>query len=440
MNKTSTQNESHAIKNCLEEVENHLGWGPGSAWSTSDFESLGEKILNKTGVHLSIVTLKRLWGRIKYESNPTVTTLNSLVQFIGFENWQSYKQIRSSVDQSNNNTRPQSTSEPNNKDLKPKQNNKTALLFGTVVLGIIATMVLINALPNQPERAAKINPDNFAFKSKKMANSSIPNSVIFEYNASAAREQDTVYIQQSWDERLREQVPIDEKIYTSIYYKPGSYRAKLVINDQIVKEHDLVITTDDWLPIIEREGIPVYFKKDDAISGNGVMSLPKEKFAESDVNLMPEAPYLSYFNIFELDDVLTDNLVFETAVKNEYSEGANICQFTNIEIKFKGGTYFLPLSIPGCVSEIGIWDMDGRLEDPSNLGVDFSEWVNVKLVVRNKKGELFINGNHAYDLNYNFEASKIYGFRYNFQGLGSVKFVKLSNADGKTVYEDQFGS
>src|SRR5690606_28600948 len=33
------------------------------------------------------------WGKIKYDSKPTVTTLNALAKFNGFENWRSFQQI-----------------------------------------------------------------------------------------------------------------------------------------------------------------------------------------------------------------------------------------------------------------------------------------------------------------------------------------------------------
>ena len=76
----------------LKEVEKQLGWGAGEKWTTQDFADLSTKIFEKTGVALSVTTLKRLWGRVNYGSKPTAGTLNALVQFIGYENWQSYLQ------------------------------------------------------------------------------------------------------------------------------------------------------------------------------------------------------------------------------------------------------------------------------------------------------------------------------------------------------------
>src|SRR5690606_1875997 len=35
--------------------------------------------------------LKRIWGKVKYTSRPTTTTLDTLAQFIGHQNWRGFK-------------------------------------------------------------------------------------------------------------------------------------------------------------------------------------------------------------------------------------------------------------------------------------------------------------------------------------------------------------
>ncbi len=83
-------NETH-IKICLNLIEDKLNWGSGKNWTTKDFKHLSEKIQKDTKVTLSVATLKRIWGKISYSSKPTITTLDALAQFIGFENWRSFE-------------------------------------------------------------------------------------------------------------------------------------------------------------------------------------------------------------------------------------------------------------------------------------------------------------------------------------------------------------
>ena len=81
---------SKDLESCLKEIENQLGWGDASTWSSQDFISLSERIFEITGTQLSQTTLKRVWGKVKYDSSPTATTLNTLAVFLGYENWRVY--------------------------------------------------------------------------------------------------------------------------------------------------------------------------------------------------------------------------------------------------------------------------------------------------------------------------------------------------------------
>src|SRR5687767_7943516 len=81
--------ESH-IKKCLQLIEERLNWGPSQNWANYDFEKLGSAIEDKTDVVLSITTLKRIWGKVKYDHSPTLTTLNTLARFLDYDDWRSF--------------------------------------------------------------------------------------------------------------------------------------------------------------------------------------------------------------------------------------------------------------------------------------------------------------------------------------------------------------
>ena len=51
---------------CLSEIEAKLGWGDSNNWSNADFEELSLLIQAETGIKLSVTTLKRVWGKVKY--------------------------------------------------------------------------------------------------------------------------------------------------------------------------------------------------------------------------------------------------------------------------------------------------------------------------------------------------------------------------------------
>src|SRR6185436_9511146 len=123
----SFDHEHSIIQQCLRRIEHQLGWGESSSWSTQDFESLSGKIQTATGVNLSVATLKRIWGKIKYESRPTVTTLDALARYSGYESWRAFRQSVESA--------PALTTSPGN-DIRPKRSYR--LFIGAA--GLIAAV------------------------------------------------------------------------------------------------------------------------------------------------------------------------------------------------------------------------------------------------------------------------------------------------------------
>lgn len=419
------------ISQCLREVENQLGWGPGKEWTTNDFKALSEKIHAATGTHLSVATLKRLWGTIDYKSSPTATTLNALAQFVGYENWRAYKFAHHSH---NGKTAPESAT--------PEPGGSRPLFWwlGGVSAVVFCLLVYTFYWSVDPSPNAHVDVAKFSFSSKKMTSVGVPNSVIFEYSATEAGVGDSVFIQQTWDKRLRQRVPADKTVHTSIYYYPGYFQAKLVWNDSIVREHPLYITTDGWLPMVEQEKVPVYFDVADVVAGNGIMALPLPILEANNIPMQPETPWISYFNVRTFEGLQSDNFAFETEVRSDFNRGAGVCSQSEVQILLKGGALIVPLAIPGCVSGLAVYDLDGKREDPTPLGVDLSQWVKVRYEVQYKTGKIFIDNKLAYDsLNLNFGPVDIVGLRLRFQGTGSVNYVRLWDKDGKVVYSDEFG-
>ena len=79
------------IEKTIKLYESNTGWGDSNEWSNQDFVLLSEKIQKRTGVTLSHVTLKRIWGKVKYDSLPSTYTLNTLVQYLGYESWRDFR-------------------------------------------------------------------------------------------------------------------------------------------------------------------------------------------------------------------------------------------------------------------------------------------------------------------------------------------------------------
>jgi hypothetical protein len=412
------------IEKALALIEVKTGWGASQHWTNQDFITLSEKIQNETGITLSHVTLKRLWGKVRYESMPNTHTLDTLVKFIGYENWRQFKLQHADV------------SAP----VTPVKKKFTTKHYARIGIAVLLVILMVSVSLFIPERKTKVDPDDFAFSSRKVITQGVPNSVIFEVDASKAPG-DSVVIQQSWDKKRQAKISSQLHQHTSIYYFPEFVRAKLIIDDQIVKEHELFITSDGWLPMVEHSPVPVYFKKEDAIR-DGKMSLSIEKIKSKNIPMQPDVPKVMYANVRDFGEIYTDNFTFETSVRNDFKEGTSVCQLTTIYLlcECDGKAIGIPLSAKGCVSDSEILFMDhyasGKQKDLSAFGVDFNNMVKIGVEVKNNVGRVFIDNALAYSVDGPIAKAKIIGLYFIFQGTGTVDYVSLSN--DKTIFRDDF--
>jgi len=419
--------------------ESSTGWGDSNDWTNQDFVILSEKIQERTGVALSHVTLKRVWGKVKYDSIPNTHTLDTLVQFLGYENWRQFKSqngngavVSETLKDFTHNGHPEAIS------TAVKKNNNSFKINLSVAIVVALALLLFSIKKFSNSGKPQINERDYSFSSKKVVSEGVPNSVIFNYEATKSP-YDSVIIQQSWDKHLQAKVSKNQHHHTSIYYYPDYYNAKLIVGNRIVSIHKLLIKSNGWLPVITQSPVPVYFKKEDAIV-NGKMSLSLEKIQSRNIKMQPDPPNVLYTNVGDFGEIYSDDFVFETSLKNDYREGAAVCQLTKIFILCEGTGVGIPLCAKGCISDLDMFFTEyyasGKQVDLSAFGVDFNSFVKVRVESKNGKGKIFINDKLVYTVERDIIRSKIVGFDFNFQGTGSVDYVKLSN--GKVNYEDDF--
>jgi hypothetical protein len=452
--------------------EEKTGWGDSEKWSNQDFLQLSELIRERTGVTISHVTLKRIWGKVKYDSLPNTHTLNTLVQFLGYENWRDFSVRRGTPD--NHQTpstnyqdpsiinqdpsithhdtpippdtghpqvsaiklQPPGSSEPVPEKEDPeteREGRMRTIIWMTLPLAVIL-LILLFLHGQQPAPQAQ----DYAFSSKKVVSTGVPNSVIFDYEASRAPD-DSVVIQQSWDTTRRVRVPKNARQYTSVYYYPDFYHATLQVHNKTVKSQNLLIKSNGWLPLIMKDPVPVYFSKEEAISG-GKISLSLDQIKQKNIPMQPEPPTVMFSNVNDFGEIYSDHFTFETSLKNDYAEGSSVCQLTHVYILCEGTAIWVPLVAKGCVSTVDLfftyYYTSGTREDLSNFGVDFKDYVKLRIESDSGRAKIFVNDKLAYTVPRHIIRSKIIGFDFAFQGTGSVDYVTLTN--GKVSYKENF--
>ncbi|MEO1262298.1 MAG: hypothetical protein AAFZ15_26060 [Bacteroidota bacterium] len=432
------RNEQTYLKCYKSEVEQKLNWGNSRDWRHHDFESLSQKIFEETGIMLSSTTLKRVWGKLKYESVPNTNTLNALAAFIGYENWMEFR--AAAEKKQKRDVRPNETAPPVVEQL-PTGKKKFSLKW--MSFGLVAVVFIWFAVgfvsKEKKEAIAPSELDKCMFSSNPVADG-IPNTVVFKYDVSHLTA-DRFAIQQSWNKRLQFEINKDRHEATSIYYYPGYFRAKLVVDDLVVKEHDLFIKSNGWLATLNRETQPRYFLKNELVNEHW-LGLKESALTPGESYPNGTPLVMGYHYVDDFDGLQSDNFTLEASFKNTYSKGDGICQNTRIVILCTRGALIIPFSIPGCVGDLELMANDvsqeGDKHDLSAFGCDFSNWQKLKLKVQNREAMVSLNDQLIHQLTYKENAGEIAGMRFLFTGSGAVDDVRLFDEKGIKVFEERF--
>ncbi len=412
------------LAHCRALIEARLGWGAASGWQNRDFERLSEQIFEETHVSLSPSTLKRVWGRVRYESFPTATTLDALARFAGFPNYRRFQQATARVPDDEPDF-PVSTAPPPPGETTPQ---RRAWRWPVVVVG--GMLLLLTGVWAFRKLEKPLRYGSVTFTSQPVA-VGIPNTVLFRYDATDSNA-DSVFIQQSWDPRRRFRVDKQRHEYASTYYTPGYFRAKLVLNDSVVREHDLYLRSEGWLGTLDRDPIPVYFKNTQRPGGS--VGLSEADLKTQQVDFGKEIPWTSLFNVQDVGGMSSDDFTFETRLRSTFSRGDAVCQRVYIVLLCSEGRHLIPLSVKGCVGELALAfsenTVSGKTSDLSGFGVNFSDWVRVRCDVRQRKVRVFVNEKLAYAGQFRVSSGKVVGLRYRFHGTGEVASAEFRRADG----------
>jgi hypothetical protein len=411
---------------CKSQIEEKLGWGPASQWASQDFEMLSEKIQEVTHEQISSTTLKRVWGRVKYQSAPSTHTLNTLAIFLDYQNWREFTQSHAS-DPGNEDIHSHINPEAQN-PLFPRRVFSVGILSIIGLLSIAFTWIVANR-PKQPNPPVISDPGEITFFSNPVTKG-VPNTVIFNYDVSGVQA-DSFSIQQSWDRRRRTKIEASNQTHTSVYYYPGYFRAKLVANEEVIKEHDVYVESDGWLALLANDPVPVYLPVD---STDGIIRTESEMI-EKYRRDNPEAPLdLNYYLVQNFGELQSNDFHLSARIRNTNTFPEGVCQKSRIVIMCSEGRIDLRFSKPGCVGElrqiIGDTVIDGKTHDLSAFGGQLDQWTDVEVFAEEGQFVVRMNGEEIFAMPMQSHPGKIVGLRFGFKGGGEIKGIELNETSG----------
>jgi hypothetical protein len=418
--------EAIYIRQCLEIIEARWQRGPAGEWKSYDFEKLSGEIFGVTGISLSISTLKRLFGKVTYNNLPTVQTLNTLARFAGFEDWNAFKR-REVVSTA------QGAAGASGSATTTQRGKK--LLWWPLLILPLAALAYLFLNSTKVSRRGLVNPSSYSFSCNKVLTEGVPNSVVFHYDASAAPS-DSVFIVQTWDRSRRTLVSKTGHAHSAIYYYPGYFNAKLVIDTQIVRTHDLLIGSGGWLALAEGDPAPFYFKREEYTRKEGGVVVDSALLARNHLPLYPRAAWVQISYVKDMGPLPDDNFTFETTLRSDRSNGADACQQVDVLLLCKNDVFIFSLCAPACIGDLRLYAQGKRVTskeaDLSGFGSDLTRWTTFKIETVNRHMQFTLNDKPAYSLDFPNPPTDIVGVQYRFRGGGSVRDTRFVS-HGRTI-------
>lgn len=409
--------EISAIQQLLNLIEKQLNWGEVSTWNSKDFEKLNLLILDKTKVSLSASTLRRLWGKVDYSHQPSSTTMDTLALFAGYDSWRDFtKQLDRPIVE---------------KIVAKPVKKKISVALRTIIALLLITGVIVFLLISYL-KSPDIAINNYSFSSRLITRD-VPNSVVFTYNAESAPT-DSVFFQQSWDDSKRSALEKRNHQYTSIYYRPGFYLAKLVVGQKVMKEHPILISTNGWVGMVAKKPIPVYLNQKE-FEAKAELKITPATIKSKGITLNPDPPRVEFYNVGNFKPAPLTDFSFSAEVRNDYQDGAAKCGLVKIILITDEMPVEIALSTPGCIASLNLFDgvsmISGKSNDLSGFGADLSKWVKVSCLSRGKKILYFVNSKLVYESRLPEIKRNILGIGFKFQGAGAAKNIKLNSGKNK---------
>jgi hypothetical protein len=445
-------NESPYVKICLKKVEEKLGWGEVAHWTDIDFRNLSNIIDSSSGILVSSHTLKRLFGKIKYNSNynPQIATKEALAKYLGYESWNDFKEdLSKEVSVKNESLNPIS-----------QVNKKPPLILSRIVyLSIPAFLIIVSIAFYFLWRTYELGPYNFQVQNPV---GKAPHTATFNYDISQIGTKNVfidfdhfsnngVYLTTNLDQ--------DSGRLSRCFHFPGKYDVKLFANERVIQQIPVLVESDNWFfyaiePYSVWDLIPDVIKPtvskrhrlvkfDNILYGDfineGYMHIPPSNVGKIEgltSNFKTHYVLTRYFN------VPLDNCIFEIRFRNEGFGGGIQCNEASFELIGMIGSLSFQVVEPGCLNyaflRIGKVFKFGENENLEEFEMNFLDFRTLKVHVDNARITLYREEEEFYSIDYDGSLGELVGIHLSSKGTPHYDWLKISDPNGNVVYNENF--
>ncbi len=417
MNSDSIKNK---IKQCRKLIEQHLNWESSAHWTRRDYELLIEKIFTKTGVLLSLSTVRRIWND-DFKNIPHKSTLDALAEYAGFLNWQDFIESHNQTE-----------------ELKVGKKNDRSIVTGSFVVILIIVLAIVSY---DSQQIKIIGPVSFKYTQKN--DSTVPNIIVFDYDVQNIVA-DSFFIVESTNDYRKKKLLLKKGQLTSSYYHPGNFETFLVADDSIVRKLNIEILSNSWIAMLNYhltpENVPFYFYEYEIINF-GKLGVTRDKIINNNIKIKDDL-YLSLTHTFNSNLTALSNFTFRTKIKLDSIEINSSCPEIYLGLLFEHDFCYIPITHYGGQDKLQLKFGDtyqtSNDSDLSGFGCNIYEWQEIKFVSTGSDVEISLNNEIVTTLIDTAKMGAFKGFSFTFDGIGSVDYISLLTFDNDTIYFNSF--
>jgi transcriptional regulator with XRE-family HTH domain len=416
------KSEERFINLCKTQIEQKFSFGLGRGYTQKDLEILCSEIETKTGVVISLSTIKRIW-KGDYKQSPQLATLNALAALLDYKDWKDFKSA--------------------NKDTAKPSRTISQKVMILVAGGAMVLSLLILNFATRISTKSTLKPivkGHVAFEASKTVTAGIPNTVIFKYDISNVVA-DSFYIQQSWNWEQRVALDPKETVLTSIYYESGFHKARLIANDSVIATQPIHIISNGWEPHIYRSDSDpeIADLKNERFISNGQLHIDRNTLVRRNIDFTKR--FHTRITNSQPFNLHSDNFKFSTRLKAD-SVFHELCPWIKLVIVTDVSSFSISWTGKGCETKarykVGEVIRSGSNNDLSALGGNLFEWQDLELIVENRKATIYLNGQPAYHEDFRQNSGNIMALIYMFDGTGSIDHATLKDGNDEVVFRDSF--
>jgi len=399
--------EKDIIEFLKNELEAKYNVNNRETWTHQDFLNLSGLIQEKSGIPISVSTLKRLYGKITSESVPRHSSLDAICVYLGYKNWYDFQQKKG--------TKPL-------KLYKPRKILYPILKIILLVIIISSGGYFIKDIIYNPVKS-NLEKD-FVFATADTFGI-IPHSVILKIDITNLKG-NNFWIKHP--ERKANILLNNKDTVINFFLRDFGFKSiALYQKNTKLKETQIRTGTDGWIGLVsmkeESENKVTYNSTE--LYNNGVLTIPEEEF-KNNIKLLnfDEVRYV-YANKTPYN---LDRFKLETRWRYKKTDGYDICERSYFIISGTKGYISFPFGNKSCLKGLVVFIDDKRypaINNPEHFSYKHNEWLDIKIIKNNEKIEVYKNKHLIISDTCKKNWGTFFLTKYQFIGNGEIDYFRL---------------